>query len=43
VQVMLRFVSGVAMFDKVQAATKPKYRNYIATTSAFFPWCSKVA
>ena len=40
---MLRFVSGVAMLDKVQAATKPKYRNYIATTSAFFPWCSKAA
>ena len=35
--VMLRFVSGVAMLDKVQAATKPKYRGYINSTSAFFP------
>ena len=38
--ILLRFVSGVTINDAVQAK-KPKYKNYIATTPAFFPWCRK--
>ncbi len=40
--ILLRFVSGVTINDAVQAK-KPKYKNYIATTPAFFPWCRKDA
>jgi hypothetical protein len=35
--VLLRFVSGVVINDRVQAEKKPHYREYIANTSAFFP------
>ena len=38
--VLLRYVSGVTINDAVQVR-KPKYRDYILTTSAFFPWCRK--
>ena len=31
-------VSGVAMLEKTLAETKPQYRAYIESTSAFVPW-----
>jgi len=31
-------VSGVALLEKGLGATKPKYRDYVRRTSAFFPW-----
>jgi steroid 5-alpha reductase family enzyme len=34
---LLTKVSGVAMLDKVMSEAKPQYRDYIASTSAFFP------
>ena len=40
--ILLRYVSGVTINDAVQAK-KPKYKNYIATTPAFFPWFRKAA
>ena len=42
--VLLRYVSGVVINDRVQAERKPHYRAYISSTPAFFPWCrSEVA
>jgi steroid 5-alpha reductase family enzyme len=35
---MLLRVSGVALLEKAQVETKPKYRDYIESTSAFIPW-----
>ena len=35
---MLLRVSGVALLEKAQVDTKPKYRDYIESTSAFIPW-----
>jgi steroid 5-alpha reductase family enzyme len=35
---LLLKVSGVAMLEKTLVETKPQYREYIAATSAFFPW-----
>jgi len=35
---MLLRVSGVALLEKAQMQTKPKYRDYIESTSAFIPW-----
>jgi len=35
---MLLRVSGVALLEKAQVETKPKYRDYIEGTSAFIPW-----
>ena len=34
-------VSGVAMLEKNLRETKPKYKEYIETTSAFVPWFPK--
>jgi len=34
-------VSGVALLEKTLSTTKPGYRQYIETTSAFFPWFPK--
>jgi len=34
-------VSGVTLLEKTLADKKPGYRNYIETTSAFFPWFPK--
>jgi steroid 5-alpha reductase family enzyme len=34
-------VSGVALLEKTLAETKPGYREYMQTTSAFIPWFSK--
>jgi len=31
-------VSGVVMLEKKLVETRPKYADYVATTSAFFPW-----
>jgi steroid 5-alpha reductase family enzyme len=31
-------VSGVALLERRQVETKPQYRDYIETTSAFIPW-----
>ncbi|MCF7808014.1 MAG: DUF1295 domain-containing protein [Candidatus Marinimicrobia bacterium] len=38
---LLLKVSGVAMLDKLLTDTKPEYREYIRTTSAFLPWLKK--
>ncbi|MFN7941729.1 MAG: DUF1295 domain-containing protein [Thermoanaerobaculia bacterium] len=35
---LLLRVSGVALLEKGLAASKPRYRDYIARTSAFVPW-----
>lgn len=35
---LLLQVSGVAMLEKTLKDTKPQYREYIETTSAFIPW-----
>ena len=34
-------VSGVALLEKTLNNTKPKYKEYIANTNAFFPWLPK--
>jgi len=34
-------VSGVALLEKTMANTKPGYKEYIETTSAFIPWFPK--
>ena len=34
-------VSGVALLEKTLHETKPKYRDYIRRTNAFFPWFPK--
>jgi steroid 5-alpha reductase family enzyme len=34
-------VSGVTMLEKTLKDTKPGYTDYIARTSAFFPWLPK--
>lgn len=34
-------VSGVALLEKNLKETKPKYRDYVETTNAFFPWFPK--
>jgi len=36
--VLLLRVSGVALLEQTQIETKPQYRDYIESTSAFFPW-----
>ena len=36
--VLLLRVSGVALLESTQAKTKPGYRDYIESTSAFLPW-----
>jgi steroid 5-alpha reductase family enzyme len=36
--VLLLRVSGVALLERTQVETKPQYRDYIESTSAFFPW-----
>jgi steroid 5-alpha reductase family enzyme len=35
---LLLRVSGVALLEKKQAKTKPEYREYVESTSAFLPW-----
>jgi len=35
---MLLRVSGVALLEKAQVQAKPKYRDYMDSTSAFIPW-----
>jgi len=35
---MLLRVSGVALLEKAQVEAKPKYRDYIESTSTFIPW-----
>jgi steroid 5-alpha reductase family enzyme len=35
---LLLRVSGVALLERTLRATKPQYREYIETTSAFIPW-----
>jgi len=34
-------VSGVVLLEKTLAETKPGYKEYMATTSAFIPWFPK--
>ncbi len=34
-------ISGVSLLEKSLSETKPKYRDYVSKTSAFFPWVSK--
>ena len=34
-------ISGVAMLEKTMKESKPEYAEYIARTSAFFPWFPK--
>jgi steroid 5-alpha reductase family enzyme len=36
--ILLLRVSGVALLEKSLKETKPQYREYIETTSAFIPW-----
>ncbi len=36
--VLLVKVSGAALLEKGLTETKPKYRDYVQRTSAFFPW-----
>lgn len=36
--VLLLRVSGVALLEKSLKETKPKYKEYVETTSAFVPW-----
>jgi steroid 5-alpha reductase family enzyme len=36
--VLLLRVSGVALLERAQVQTKPQYRAYIESTSAFLPW-----
>jgi steroid 5-alpha reductase family enzyme len=36
--VLLLRVSGVALLERAQVETKPQYREYIESTSAFVPW-----
>jgi len=36
--VLLLRVSGVALLEKAQVRTKPQYRAYVESTSAFLPW-----
>lgn len=36
--VLLLRVSGVALLERAQLRTKPQYREYIESTSAFVPW-----
>ncbi len=36
--VLLLRVSGVAMLERTQVKTKPEYRDYVQSTSAFIPW-----
>jgi steroid 5-alpha reductase family enzyme len=36
--VLLLRVSGVALLERTQVQTKPEYRDYIESTSAFLPW-----
>jgi steroid 5-alpha reductase family enzyme len=38
---LLLKVSGVALLDKTMLTTRPQYREYMARTSAFFPWFPK--
>jgi steroid 5-alpha reductase family enzyme len=35
---LLLRVSGVALLEKTLEDTKPGYKEYIETTSAFIPW-----
>ena len=35
---LLLRVSGVAMLERTLKETKPQYKEYIETTSAFVPW-----
>jgi steroid 5-alpha reductase family enzyme len=35
---LLLRVSGVTLLEKKQAETKPQYRDYVESTSAFLPW-----
>jgi steroid 5-alpha reductase family enzyme len=37
--VLLLKVSGVSLLEKDIADRRPAYRDYIARTPAFFPWC----
>jgi steroid 5-alpha reductase family enzyme len=39
--VLLLRVSGVALLEKTLQETKPQYRAYIESTSAFIPWLPK--
>jgi steroid 5-alpha reductase family enzyme len=36
--VLLLRVSGVALLERTQVRTKPGYRDYVESTSAFIPW-----
>ena len=39
--VLLLRVSGVALLEKTLVDTKPQYRAYVESTSAFVPWFPK--
>lgn len=39
---LLLRVSGVALLERKQAQTKPQYREYIESTSAFLPWFPRI-
>jgi steroid 5-alpha reductase family enzyme len=36
--ILLLRVSGVALLEKDIGKRRPAYRDYVARTSAFFPW-----
>jgi len=40
---MLLRVSGVALLEKTLTTTKPGYREYVESTSAFVPWFPRKA
>jgi steroid 5-alpha reductase family enzyme len=40
---LLLKVSGVALLEKDIGERRPDYRDYVARTSAFIPWCPKEA
>jgi steroid 5-alpha reductase family enzyme len=35
---LLMRVSGVTLLEKILKETKPGYKEYVETTSEFFPW-----
>jgi steroid 5-alpha reductase family enzyme len=39
--VLIIKISGVSLLEKTLTETKPKYRDYIEKTNAFFPWFPK--
>jgi steroid 5-alpha reductase family enzyme len=41
ITLLLLKVSGVTLLEKRMTETRPKYRDYMESTSAFLPWFPK--